>query len=219
MKFPSLSFANVIFVFASWGLVLIFYNQLPDSVSIHWNSSDHINGTMEKPWGALWGPLTITFLWVLLSSLPFISPRGSRMDSFIKTWQIMVTTILGCTLLVEIIVLLKASGFSVNLAQVIPTIIGVLFIGLSNFMGKLRKNFFVGIRTPWTLSNDTAWYKTHRLGAWFLAMSGLTFIGEGVRVLPLWVPQIVLAIFIIFLIGYSYLVAKKNEAEPPEMTP
>ncbi|MDR7927661.1 SdpI family protein [Acidithiobacillus thiooxidans] len=219
MKFPSLSFANVIFVFASWGLVLIFYNQLPNSVPIHWNSSDHIYGTMEKPWGALWGPLTITFLWVLLSSLPFISPRDSRMDSFIKTWRIMVTMILGCTLLVEIIALLKASGFSVNLAQVIPTIIGVLFIGLSNFMGKLRKNFFVGIRTPWTLSNDTAWYKTHRLGAWFLAMSGLTFIGEGVIALPSWVPQIVLAIFIIILIGYSYLVAKKNEAEPPEMTP
>ncbi|MBU2761269.1 SdpI family protein [Acidithiobacillus sulfurivorans] len=219
MKFPSLSFANVIFVVASWGLVFIFYNHLPNPVPIHWNSSDHINGAMDKPWGALWVPLTVTVLWVFLYLLPIISPRGFRMDSFIKTWRIIITMILGCTFLVETIALLKASGFPVNLAQVIPIIIGVLFIWLSNFMGKLRKNFFVGIRTPWTLSNDTAWFKTHRLGAWFLAMSGLTFIGEGVRVLPLWVPQIVLAIFIIILIGYSYLVAKKNEAEPPEMIP
>jgi uncharacterized membrane protein len=223
MKLKPLFIANGVFVAASWILVILFYHRLPNPVPIHWNLSDQINGTMAKPWGALLPALITTGLWLGLSILPVISPRGFRMESFLKTWRILIFLTLGFSLFAEIIALLKATGEPLALDRLIPAGTGILLIGFGNFMGKLRKNFFVGIRTPWTLANDTVWYKTHRLGAWLFVVGGLVLIGQGVWKWPVGILISTIAMIVVIPLVYSYWLSRSidpaTDPEDPQGTP
>jgi uncharacterized membrane protein len=208
MKIRPLFIADVVFVVASWVLVVLFYHRLPNPVPIHWNLSGQVNGTMVKPWGAILPALFITGLWLLLTLLPTISPRGFRMEGFLKTWDFLICLILGFILFIEIIAFLKASGAPLNLARVVPIAVGLFLSGIGNFMGKFKKNFFVGIRTPWTLANDTVWHKTHRLGAWLFVAGGLVFIGQGIWKWPLGIPFLTLLMIVVVLVVYSFWLSR-----------
>src|SRR6185437_15445048 len=86
--------------------------------------------------------------------------------------------------------------------------VGILFIVLGNVLGKVRPNWFVGVRTPWTLSSKRSWVRTHRLAGWLFTLAGLIFlvliafnIGAGLR----WIILGVLAVLTIVLVAYSYI--------------
>ncbi len=213
MKLNPALVANGMFVAASWILVILFYHRLPNPVPVHWTLSGQVNGTMAKPWGALFPALLMTGLWLVLSILPAISPHGFRMDSFRKTWQLLIVLALAFLLFSEIIVFLEASGAHLSLGRLVPAAIGILLIGLGNFMGKLRKNFFVGIRTPWTLANDTVWYKTHRLGAWIFVIGGLMFIGQGIWKWPVAIQILTITVMVVVPVVYSYWISRSMD--PP----
>ena len=67
-------------------------------------------------------------------------------------------------------------GYNVQIQYVIPTLIGILMIILGNYMGKLKPNWFVGIKTPWTLSSENIWNKTHRMGGYAFILFGILII-------------------------------------------
>ncbi len=213
MKLKPALLANGMFIVASWILVILFYHRLPNPVPVHWTLSGRVNGTMEKPWGALLPALLMTGLWLGLVILPAISPRGFRMENFLGTWQLLIVLILAFMLFAEITAFLKASGAHLSLDHLIPAAIGILLIGFGNFMGKLRKNFFVGIRTPWTLANDTVWYKTHRLGAWIFVAGGLLFIGQGIWRGPVAIQILTIAVIVVVPVVYSYWISRS--IDPP----
>jgi uncharacterized membrane protein len=79
-------------------------------------------------------------------------------------------------LCVHVVVLLASTGRRIDMAIIVPMLIGALFVVLGNYMSKMRRNFFIGIRTPWTLADEDVWYRTHRLG-------GRVFVAAGVAMM------------------------------------
>jgi len=114
-----------------------------------------------------------------LMVIPRISPRGYRVERFQNVFEIIQVTLLAFLFMVTILALLAGIGAPVPMNRAIHAGTGLLFIVLGNFMGKLTKNFFVGIRTPWTLASDEVWLRTHRLGGKLFVLAGLGLLVSG----------------------------------------
>src|SRR6266540_1592690 len=164
------------FIVLSFVMTAVLYNRLPEWVPTHWNARGDANGFMPKPWGPFLLPLTMAFTYVLLVVLPRISPQGYRMDRFKAVFELMQASLLAFLFLLTVLALLAGIGVAVPMNRAIFAGLGLLFIVLGNFMGKVTKNFFVGIRTPWTLASDEVWLRTHRLGGKLFVLAGLAVL-------------------------------------------
>ncbi|HET7570311.1 MAG TPA: SdpI family protein [Gammaproteobacteria bacterium] len=169
-----------VLVLAAFAVAAWLYPSLPDPVPSHWNAAGEVDDYMAKPWGAFITPLFMLGTWAVLAVLPKISPRGYRLDQFIGVYGIVTLAILVTMLVVAIVTLLAATGAQLDLTRIMFIVIGALFVVLGNYMGKMRKNFFIGIRTPWTLANDEVWVRTHRLGGWLFVLAGFAIIVIGI---------------------------------------
>ena len=169
-----LSLGLVILAFA---ITAALYQRLPDSVPVHWNVRGEPNGFMAKPWGPFMLPLVMAGVYLVLTVIPHISPRGYRIERFQRVFEILQAAILAFLFFVTVIALLAGTGTPVPVDRAMLAGVGLLLVVLGNFMGKLTKNFFVGIRTPWTLASDEVWLRTHRLGGkLFVIAGGFLFI-------------------------------------------
>ncbi len=171
-----LSLALVALAFAMAGAL---YGRLPASIPTHWNASGVADGFMPKPWGPFVLPLVMAGTWLLLRALPGISPRGFRVERFARVYEILQTAIQASLFLVTALVLLAGAGVPIAMDRAIQAAVGLLFVVLGNFMGKITRNFFVGIRTPWTLASDEVWLRTHRLGGWLFVLAGVALLVSG----------------------------------------
>ncbi len=149
---------------------------LPEQVAIHWNTAGEPDNYSHKYFGAFFMPLVIVGLLLLLNIVPKIDPKKKNYEKFKSSYVIMMNS-LG---LVFIIIHLGTIGFNlgynIDISFIVPLAIGVLFIIIGNYMPKFKHNYLVGIRTPWTLANETVWNKTHRLGGKVFVIMGLTAI-------------------------------------------
>jgi uncharacterized membrane protein len=153
-----------------------WYPTLPARMVTHWNAAGQPDGHMAKASAVVVLPLLISLLALLLSVLPRISPKGFEMHSFAQAYYLMTSAIIGLLALVQGLILATGAGIAVDVKRWVPAAMGGLFIVLGNLMSKTSKNFFVGIRTPWTLANDEVWLRTHRFGGKVFAVVGLLLI-------------------------------------------
>lgn len=179
MKVSRATLWSLALVVAAFASAAILYGRLPQQVPTHWNSEGVADGFTAKPLGPFLLPLVMVGVFGLLSVLPRISPRGYRMDGFMRAYGILQTSVLAFLLLVTLLSLLAGIGMDIPIGRVLLAGVGLLFMVLGNFMGKLTKNFFIGIRTPWTLANDEVWLRTHRLAGRTFTLAGLGILVSG----------------------------------------
>jgi len=203
---------------ASWALVVAsflvaaaFYGRLPDPVPTHWNWKGVADGFTPKPWGPFVLPLLLLGICAALSILPRISPKGFGMEQFRRAFEQIVFAIALFFFAIEVLALLVASGSQISMGRAVFTIVGALFVALGNFMGKLTKNFFVGVRTPWTLASDEVWLRTHRLAGKLFVLAGIA-----VAILALLGTNAVVEVVLLVVAGaipvvYSYVVYRRLE--------
>jgi uncharacterized membrane protein len=206
-------------VAASFGLSAALYNRLPDPVPSHWDAAGRVNGYIAKPWGAVVGPLVMLGLCAALWIIPFISPRGYRIERFKPAFEVVQLSTIAFLSLIHGIALLAASGAHVSVQRIVPAAVGLLLVVLGNFMSKFTRNFFVGIRTPWTLASDEVWLRTHRLGGRLFVLAGAvvvlsTLLGGG----PEWLIGAV-AIAGIGSSVYSFVIYRRLEGRASEPRP
>jgi uncharacterized membrane protein len=168
-----LNLGLVALAFAAAGAI---YRRLPATVPIHWNARGQANGFAPRAWGAFLMPVVMAGTYLLLSVIPRISPRGFGVERFARVYQIFQTAILAFLLLMSVLVSWAGTGAKIPIDRAVYVGIGLLFVVLGNFLGKVTKNFFVGIRTPWTLASDEVWLRTHRLGGKLAVLAGLGLI-------------------------------------------
>jgi len=152
------------------------YPQLPDQVVTHWNIHGEPDGYSSRLVGAFVMPLAMLALAGLAHVLPKIDPKRANYAKFLDTYWLLINGILIFMGLVHLAVLGDAIGAPIPMRRVMPLALGFLFIVLGNYLGRVQPNWFLGIRTPWTLSSDTVWRKTHRLGAWLFVIAGVLFM-------------------------------------------
>ncbi|MCB0026848.1 MAG: SdpI family protein, partial [Anaerolineales bacterium] len=106
----------------------------------------------------------------LIAAIPFIEPRRSNLamsrTAYVALWAVLLFYFLVLHVILVINALHEAGvvAFNLDVGRLVPISVGVLFVVIGNYLGKIRSNYMMGIRTPWTLASDLAWDKTHRLG-------------------------------------------------------
>ena len=166
----------------------IYWNDLPARVPIHWDLRGQINGWATKTPGIFIVPLTALGVVVLLRILPWFDPKLRRSSSEGSLMPVVLPIVrIACLLLLDTIFFVQiATSLGRNVAggRIIMTCLLVFFVILGNYLGNLRPNYFVGIRTPWTLENPKTWRATHRLCGRLMFFGGLIlfiaqfFLGE-----------------------------------------
>jgi uncharacterized membrane protein len=169
---------------------LVTYPFLPAIVPTHWNAAGQVNGYAPKWVNALLFPLISIGIFVLIRLLLVAGPRLGYQNSRRANLEI-VNFIINGVLLLMLVLQLVATAFSlgmnIDINFVVILSISVLFIFIGNYLGKLRRNFWAGIRTPWTLASDVVWERTHRFGSWLFVIGGLLgVIMSFIPVLRIW---------------------------------
>lgn len=187
------------------------YDQLPEELPTHWNARGEVDGTMPKMVVLLVFPIIMLFTNAIFWAIPFIDPKNSLADSQ-KPLQIAQ---ISSTLLVSVLsicTILIGLGYEIDIPTIVPIGVLLLFLVLGNFMGKVRPNAYMGIRTPWTMKDEEVWHKTHRLSGWVwvgmsLGLIGLRFLTSSDTFLYLFFTGI--AIMVLVPIIYSYLLSRE----------
>lgn len=170
------------------------WDKVPDRIPVHFG----LDGTADR-WGAKWEGLLImpglvALIGAIMAVVPLIDPRKSNLASsggfYYAVWygELAVMSVAHAGLIAA------AMGAIANLGQWIAIAVGALFVLLGNFMGKSRANWFAGFRTPWTLSSDYSWQKTHRMTGWMFMLTGITTILAAIFLPPM-------AAFIAMIVG------------------
>jgi uncharacterized membrane protein len=190
--------------------VLVYWNQFPETVAIHFDQHGVANGYASKAFGLLMLPCMNVAVYILFKVAPRIDPARKNYETFArKIWMVQLATHAFMSFL-SLVIAVAALGVHMEMAKVVVYAVLLLFLVLGNYMGNLRQNYFFGIRTPWTLANTEVWTKTHRLTAklWVFAtlvmMIVMAFLDNFFGPFMLYVTVIAAV-----PIGYSYYVYRQ----------
>jgi uncharacterized membrane protein len=204
------------FIAALIAYVVYLYPGLPDPLPTHWDINGNPNDYMTRLNGVLVMGSVPIFSVLIFKLIPHMSPRGFRTEEFASVINALMVGMVVFGSIVAVIALNAAIRPDMNLSKVIFVLVGLLLIFVGNFMGKFRKNFFIGIRTPWTLASDEVWVKTHRLGGWCMVAAGLIMTGVTFLVSdPTWVIFVVVGLVLIPVV-YSYFAYRALEGFGPD---
>jgi uncharacterized membrane protein len=202
----SLVFLLIALIAAAW-----LYPQLPAQVPVHWNIHGQVDRYGPRFWVAALPTLMILVVTALMVLLPAISPRKFEIAPFAQVYTIMMLATHVVVLVLGVSVLLAGAGYAVPIPTIAMLLLGALSMVIGNYTGKLRKNFFVGIRTPWTLSSDAVWERTHRLAGWLFMLGGLVAIVATLVGVPFWVAVAAVPAAGLIACVYSYFIYRAIE--------
>lgn len=185
---------------------LVLWNQLPDPMPSRWNAAGEIDGYMSKFWGIWLMPLMTLGITLLLAVVPAIDPLKANIEKFRGLYNAFIIGFVAYMLYVYGLTLAAALGYQFNMTYMLLPVVGLLFIGISFLIEKAKRNFFIGIRTPWTLVSDSVWEKTHKLGAQTFRIGGAlvivsAFLGEN----GFWLLMVALLFAALVPVAYSYI--------------
>ncbi|MEO5886050.1 MAG: DUF1648 domain-containing protein [Anaerolineales bacterium] len=192
---------------------LLLWNRLPEQMASHWNINDQVDGYMPRFWGVFLLPLISLGMFLLFLVIPNIDPLKANIAQFRHAFNLFITLITGFMLYIHLLTLLWSLGYTgFAMSRAMSPALGLLFIFMGYMLRKARRNFFIGIRTPWTLSSDKVWDETHVLGAVLFMISGmLAFIGPFFGgITGFWLFFAPLMGSAIFLVIYSYILYRRE---------
>lgn len=190
---------------------IIAYKFLPNRVPVHWGINGEVNRYGPKMEHLIMSAVPLVLFFVL-NFLPAIDPKKESFKKHTKAYSLMILFVIILISGINLIALCTALGFKIKFLIVFSLFLGVFFIGMGNYMSQIRPNYFVGIRTPWTLASEYVWRKTHRFGGWIFILIGIIqllsiFIGQwGIL---LFLGAVLVGVIVIYV--YSYVVFVKNK--------
>jgi immunity protein, SdpI family len=159
---------------------LALWSRLPDPMASHWGPNDEVNGYISKFWGVFLLPLITLGMFLLFLLIPNIDPLKANIAQFRDVFNLFIALIVAFMVYLYFLTLRWNLGYTdFAMSKAMLPALGVLFFFVGYMLRKAKRNFFIGIRTPWTLSSDRVWDETHRLGSVLFMVSGvLAFIGS-----------------------------------------
>lgn len=215
-----LDIVPLICITAAFILAAVAWPQAPDAIPVHWGVDGQADSYTGKFYGLLGIPLLSLGLYVLFYVMPLLDPRRENYRKFWSRYLFIRNILILVMTGISLIVFLWAIGIGIDTGIAVFILVGLLLIFLGNYLGKLRPTWFVGIRTPWTLSSEESWNKTHRLGGKLFVVIGFLMIAAGI-VREQWLNYAAIysvPSFIVILYAYSYLVWRKDPNAAPAGT-
>jgi uncharacterized membrane protein len=165
--------AAIVLLLAAVAVTVAVYPNLPDRVPTHWDVHNRVNGYSPRWALFLTGPGMMAIIMLVFSGLPWLSPKQFEVESFRDTAAFIMLAVVSLLAYIHGIILWAGLGHSVNVGRAIVGGVCLLFALMGNVMGKVRRNFYIGVRTPWALANDRVWNATHRFAAKTMVASGV----------------------------------------------
>lgn len=204
---PLLLLITAMFVAAA-----ILWPSAPARMPVHWNIAGQVDRYGGKVEGLLGLPLVTSGLYLMLLMLPLVDPKRTNYASFAAAYDTLRWATLVILAAVYVALLLTSFGYPVDIGFVVPVAIGLLFCLIGNLMGKFRQNWFVGVRTPWTLSSNASWEKTNRLGGRMFLATGIVLFAAAL-IHTWWMVAILGAMIVAMVVvlpTYSYLIWRRD---------
>jgi uncharacterized membrane protein len=154
-----------LFLAIALGVGAYYYPGLPAQIPSHWSVAGQVNGMLPKFWAMFLSPLVMVILFLLWAAIPFMEPLQANLEQFRRGYNGLFLVLQAFFLYEFLLVVAVALGHHLNIAQALAPALVVLMAAIGYVTKHSKRNFFVGIRTPWTLASDTVWHKTHELGS------------------------------------------------------
>ena len=194
------------------GLILVsfltgayLYSNMPEKMASHWDANGNVNGYMPKLLGLFLLPVISTILFLTFMLIPKIDPLKANIEKFRRHFDVFVLLLFVFLFYIHMLIMLWNMGYRFNIIQLLVPALGVIIYYSGVMIENAKQNWFIGVRTPWTLSSEVVWDKTNKLagklfrGAGVLAAMGLVFPKYAIFLIL--VPVILAAVYPII---YSY---------------
>ncbi|OGV93005.1 hypothetical protein A3B57_00780, partial [Microgenomates group bacterium RIFCSPLOWO2_01_FULL_47_10] len=155
----------LVIILVSVVLSIYFYPQFPAQIASHWNARGDVNGYMPKFPGLFLMPMLLSVLFVLFSIIPVIDPLKANIRKFREYFEKFIVLLFAFLLYIQLLTIIWNLGVRFDMTLFILPALALLFFYIGILMEKARRNWFIGIRTPWAMSSDKVWANTHRLGS------------------------------------------------------
>ena len=186
---------------------VILWNQLPDPMPSHWNTSGEIDGWSSKPFAIFGLPLImLAAQWLCVLGTAADPKKNNHPEKILHLvlWIVPVLSVVMHTF-----VYLIALGYGVRMEVVMPVLIGVIFTIIGNYLPKCKQNYTIGIKIPWTLNNEENWNKTHRFAGWLWTVCGILVMLTGFFG-GFWVFLPITFLMVLAPIIYSYMLHRRG---------
>lgn len=203
---------------AMFGVAAWAWERVPAPMPVHYDLSGEVDRYGSRFEGLLLVPLVTVGTYLLFLFLPRLDPGRANYPRFATAFRVIRLAIILFLAALYGCMVADALGHGVPIVHGMTLLVGALFVVLGFTMGKLRPNWFVGVRTPWTLSSKRSWTRTHRLAGWLFVLSGagtlvvFPFTAKA-ALIYLIASGVILALTVV---AYSYLVWRHD---PERLSP
>lgn len=206
-----INWITVLMLIIFWGVCASFYPQLPEQVPTHWNLQGEVDDYSHKAVASLIMPALPLLIYILMTVTAKIDPKKENYSKFGVSYEKIRMAIVLIMMGFSTIALLPSLGYDIDIGIFARIMVPLLFIFIGNYMGKIRHNYFIGIKVPWTLASEEVWTKTHRLGGRLMVIGGVIAllgafatptIGFAIMMAGVILPSIISMV-------YSYLLYQK----------
>jgi uncharacterized membrane protein len=206
MKIHKSEIAVIAIIILSVAVGVYLYPLLPEKMASHWGASGEVNGYMPKFWGVFLMPMISVPLFALLAGIPRIDPKKKNIEKFRKYYDIFFVVFFVFLFYLHALTLAWNFGVQFNMTQMLAPAFGMLFYAVGVMVRRADMNWTIGIRTPWTLSNETVWKKTQEIGGrLFIYSAGLAAIGYFFPDYAIWFMIVPVIFTALFTVVYSYV--------------
>jgi uncharacterized membrane protein len=208
MMFRKIIVGLIVFSFA---IGIYVYPQMPNMMASHWNTEGQVDGYMSKFWGLFLMPFAIVGLSLLFIIIPIIDPLKSNIEKFRVHYDRFIILLIFYLFLIHIFVIVWSFGYRFNILYFMMPALGFLFYYAGILTENAKMNWFIGIRTPWTLSNEDVWNKTHKIGGMLFKIAGLiVFSGAFFSEYTIFFILVPILSVVVFTVIYSYVEYQKT---------
>lgn len=201
----------ILIILASFIIGIYFYPKFPERIASHWNADGQVDGYMSKCWVLFLMPIISVVLFLLFVLIPKIDPLKANIEKFRNYFDSFVVLIILFLFYLYLLTVIWNLGKRFNMVHLLVPAFAILFYCAGILIKEAKRNWFIGIRTPWTLSSEKVWEKTHKIGAVLFKGAGIiALFGLIFQKIAIWlviVPIIFIAIYAVF---YSYFEYRKE---------
>ncbi|MDD2666840.1 MAG: SdpI family protein [Methanocellales archaeon] len=195
----------------SFAIGIFLYPQMPERMASHWNAQGQVDDYMSKFWGLFLLPFTSVGLFLLFVLIPTIDPLKVNIEKFRDYYDGFMAFMIIFLFYIYLLTVFWNVGIRFNMTRLLAPALGILFYYCGVLIKNAKRNWFIGIRTPWTLSSEKVWDKTHQIGGKLFKIAGIivlcgAFFPKYVLFL-VFVPVISVSIY---MIVYSYFEYQKE---------
>lgn len=197
-------------ILLSFAVGVYFYGKMPESMASHWNSQGIVNGYIPRFWGLFLMPIISIAMFLLFIAVPCIDPLKKNIKKFMSYYDAFIVFIMLFLFYIYLLTIFWNLGYRFSMIVTLVPAFSLLCYFIAMLLENAKRNWFIGIKTPWTLSSDSVWRKTHEHGAKLFRIAAVVcLLGLIIQRFAFLIVVASIILAAIWLFIYSYLLFRK----------